>query len=389
MFTGRTVFAQLIDLLPLHEFRKCVARYRGEHKVLSFSCLDQFLSLAFAQLTGRESLRDIEACLRAMQPKLYHMGFRGRIARNTLAHANERRDWRIYADLAQVLIRQARPLYAQEDFGAELDQTAYAFDSTTIDLCLELFPWARFRRHKGAIKLHTLLDLRSSMPTFIHLTPGAVHDVNALDQLLLEPGAFYIFDRGYLDFARLYAFTQSAAFFVTRAKSNTQFQRRYSSPVDKSTGLRSDQTVILTGVTSATDYPAPLRRIHYVDAEHHNDLVFLTNHFALPAVTIAQLYRARWRVELFFRWIKQHLRIKAFYGTSENAVKTQIWTAISVYVLVAILKKQVGLDLSLYTILQILNLTLFEKIPISQIFTNVPSELLESNCAIQLELFNL
>jgi hypothetical protein len=312
MFTGRTVFAQLIDLLPLHEFRKCVARYRGEHKVLSFSCLDQFLSLAFAQLTGRESLRDIEACLRAMQPKLYHMGFRGRIARNTLAHANERRDWRIYADLAQVLIRQARPLYAQEDFGAELDQTAYAFDSTTIDLCLELFPWARFRRHKGAIKLHTLLDLRSSMPTFIHLTPGAVHDVNALDQLLLEPGAFYIFDRGYLDFARLYAFTQSAAFFVTRAKSNTQFQWRYSSPVDKSTGLRSDQTVILTGVTSATDYPAPLRRIHYVDAEHHNDLVFLTNHFALPAVTIAQLYRARWRVELFFRWIKQHLRIKAF-----------------------------------------------------------------------------
>jgi len=389
MFTGRTVFAQLIDLLPLHEFRKCIARYRGEHKVLSFSCLDQFLSLAFAQLTGRESLRDIEACLRAMQPKLYHMGFRGRIARNTLAHANERRDWRIYADLAQVLIRQARPLYAQEDFGAELDQTAYAFDSTTIDLCLELFPWARFRRHKGAIKLHTLLDLRSSIPTFIHLTPGAVHDVNALDQLLLKPGAFYICDRGYLDFARLYAFTQSAAFFVTRAKSNTQFQRRYSSPVDKSTGLRSDQTVILTGVTSATDYPAPLRRIHYVDAEHHNDLVFLTNHFALPAVTIAQLYRARWRVELFFRWIKQHLRLKAFYGTSENAVKTQIWTAISVYVLVAILKKQLGLDLSLYTILQILNLTLFEKIPISQIFTNVPSELLESNCAIQLELFNL
>ena len=389
MFTGRTVFAQLIDLLPLHEFRKCIARYRGEHKVLSFSCLDQFLSLAFAQLTGRESLRDIEACLRAMQPKLYHMGFRGRIARNTLAHANERRDWRIYADLAQVLIRQARPLYAQEDFGAELDQTAYAFDSTTIDLCLELFPWARFRRHKGAIKLHTLLDLRSSIPTFIHLTPGAVHDVNALDQLLLKPGAFYICDRGYLDFARLYAFTQSAAFFVTRAKSNTQFQRRYSSPVDKSTGLRSDQTVILTGVTSATDYPAPLRRIHYVDAEHHNDLVFLTNHFALPAVTIAQLYRARWRVELFFRWIKQHLRLKAFYGTSENAVKTQIWTAISVYVLVAILKKQLGLDFRLYTILQILNLTLFEKIPISQIFTNVPSELLESNCAIQLELFNL
>lgn len=389
MNLGRTVFAQLLDFIPTYQFQLCVDRYPGNRYVKDFSCWDQFLCLAFAPLTYRESLRDIEACLRALQPKLYHMGFRSRIARNTLAHANERRDWRIYADLAQVLISQARPLYAHEDFGAELDQTAYAFDSTTIDLCLELFPWARFRRHKGAIKLHTLLDLRSSIPTFIHLTPGAVHDVNALDQLLLEPGAFYIFDRGYLDFARLYVFTQSAAFFVTRAKSNTQFQRRYSSPVDKSTGLRSDQTVILTGVTSATDYPAPLRRVHYVDAEYHHDLIFLTNHFALPPVTIAQLYRARWRVELFFRWIKQHLRIKAFYGTSENAVKTQIWTAISVYVLVAILKKQLGLDLSLYTILQILNLTLFEKIPISQVFTNVPSELLESNCAIQLELFNL
>jgi hypothetical protein len=378
-----------MDLLPLHEFRKCVARYRGEHKVLSFSCLDQFLGLAFAQLTSRESLRDIEAGLRALQPKLYHMGFRGRIARNTLAHANERRDWRIYADLAQVLIRQARPLYAQEDFGAELDQTAYAFDSTTIDLCLELFPWARFRRHKGAIKLHTLLDLRGSIPTFIHLTPGAVHDVNALDQLPLEPGAFYIFDRGYLDFARLYVLTQSAAFFVTRAKSNTQFQRRYSHPVDKSSGLRSDQTVVLTGITSATDYPAPLRRIRYFDAEHINNLVFLTNNFVLPSLTIARLYQARWRVELFFRWIKQHLRIKAFYGTSENAVKTQIWTAISVYVLVAILKKQLGSGLSLYTILQILSLTLFEKRPISQLFTNVPSELLECDSAIQLELFSL
>ena len=387
MFNGRTVFAQLMDLLPLHEFRKCVARYRGEHKVQSFSCLDQFFCLAFAQLTGRESLRDIEACLRAMQPKLYHMGFRGYIARNTLANANERRDWRIYADLAQVLIRQARPLYAGEDFGAELDQTAYAFDSTTIDLCLELFPWARFRRHKGAIKLHTLLDLRGSIPTFIYLTPGDVHDVKALDQLHLEPGSFYIFDRGYMDFARLYVFTQRAAFFVTRAKSNIQFQRRYSQPVDKSTGLRSDQTIVLTGVTSATDYPAPLRRIRYVDLEHLNDFVFLTNNFALPALTIARLYKARWRVELFFRWIKQHLRIKAFYGTSENAVKTQIWTAVSAYVLVAILKKQLNLDLSPYTILQILSLTLFEKIPISQIFTNIPPEPLDSDPAIQLHLF--
>lgn len=389
MFIGRTVFAQLMDLLPLHEFRKCVARYRGEHKVVRFSCLDQFLCLAFAQLTGRESLRDIEACLRAVQPKLYHMGFRGRIARNTLANANERRDWRIYADLAQVLIGQARPLYADEDFGAELELTAYAFDSTTIDLCLDLFPWAHFRRRQGAIKLHTLLDLRGSIPTFIRLTPARVHDVNALDQLPLEPGAFYVFDRGYLDFARLYVFTQSAAFFVTRAKSNTQFQRRYSHRVDKSTGLRSDQTIVLTGVTSATDYPAPLRRIHYFDAEHGNDFVFLTNHAALPALTIARLYKARWRVELFFRWIKQHLHIKAFYGTSENAVKTQIWTAISVYVLVAILKKRLGLDLSLYTVLQILNLTLFEKTSISQILTNIPPEAPDSESAIQLQLFNL
>lgn len=378
-----------MDLLPLHEFRKCVARYRGEHKVVRFSCLDQFLCLAFAQLTGRESLRDIEACLRAVQPKLYHMGFRGRIARNTLANANERRDWRIYADLAQVLIGQARPLYADEDFGAELELTAYAFDSTTIDLCLDLFPWAHFRRRQGAIKLHTLLDLRGSIPTFIRLTPARVHDVNALDQLPLEPGAFYVFDRGYLDFARLYVFTQSAAFFVTRAKSNTQFQRRYSHRVDKSTGLRSDQTIVLTGVTSATDYPAPLRRIHYFDAEHGNDFVFLTNHAALPALTIARLYKARWRVELFFRWIKQHLHIKAFYGTSENAVKTQIWTAISVYVLVAILKKRLGLDLSLYTVLQILNLTLFEKTSISQILTNIPPEAPDSESAIQLQLFNL
>ena len=330
MFIGRTVFAQLMDLLPLHEFRKCVARYRGEHKVLRFPCLDQFFCLAFAQLTGRESLRDIEACLRAVQPKLYPMGFRGRMARNTLANANERRDWRIYADLAQVLIGHARPLYADQDLGAELEQTAYAFDSTTLDLCLDLFPWARFRRRQGAIKLHTLLDLRGSIPTFIHLTPARVHNVNVLDQLLPEPGAFYVFDRDYLDFARLDVFTPSAAFLVTRAKSNTQFQRRYSHPVDKSTGLRSDQTMVLTGVTAATDYPAPLRRIHYFDAAPRNDFVFLSNNVALPPLTMARLYQARWRVELFFRWIQQPRRIQAFYGTSENAVKTQIWTAISV-----------------------------------------------------------
>jgi len=363
---GRTVFAQLMDLLPMAEFRRCVARYGGEHKVHSFSCLDQFLCLAFAQLTYRESLRDIEACLRAVGPRLYHLGFRGTVSRNTLAHASERRDWRIYADFAQVLIRQARTLYAHDPFGLDLDQTVYALDSTTIDLCLALFPWAPFQRSKGAVKLHTLLDLHGNIPTVIEITHGRISDVSQLDRLRLEAGAFYILDRGYVHFQRLYQFTLAAAFFVVRARQNMQFRRRYSHAVDKTTGLRSDQTVILTGVDSSTDYPAPLRRVHVRDPEQDRSLVFLTNNFWLPSLTVAQLYKARWQVELFFKWIKQHLRIKAFYGRSSNAVKTQIWTAVSVYVLLAILKKRLGLDFSLYTITQILSITLFEKTPILQ-----------------------
>jgi hypothetical protein len=369
MNTGRTVFSQVMDFLPLREFRQCVVRYRGDHKLRKFSCLDQFLCMAFAQLTYRESLRDIETCLRAMQAKLYHMGIRARISRSTLADANENRDWRIYADFAQTLIATAKGLYATENFGVELGATVYALDSTTIDLCLALFPWARFRRRKGAIKLHTLLNLRGNIPEFIHISDGKTHDVNILDILISEPGAFYIMDRAYLDFARLYAIHQSLAFFVTRAKRGFQFQRRYSCPVDKSAGLRFDQTIILTGAHTPKGYPESLRRIGYYDAETGKRLIFLTNNFALPALTIAQLYKARWQVELFFKWIKQHLRIKAFYGASENAVKTQIWIAVSVYVLVAIVKKRLRLDQSLYTILQILSVTLFEKTPILQAFS--------------------
>ncbi len=364
MNTGRTVFAQLMDFLPLHDFRRCVERYRGDYKVQSFSCLDQFLCLAFAQLTYRESLRDIEACLRAQQSKLYHMGFRSRVSRNTLANANEQRDWRIFADFARGLIATARELYRDEPFGVELDATVYALDSTTIDLCLSLFPWAQFRRHKSAVKLHTLLDLRGSIPTNVYVTGGQVHDVNLLDQLLPEPGAFYLLDRGYLDFARLYVLTQACAYFVTRAKQNTQFYRHAGRPVDRSTGLRSDQSIRLTGPKTARLYPELLRRIHYLDSEKNLDLIFLSNNFLLPPLTIAQLYRARWQVELFFRWIKQHLRIKAFYGTSENAVRTQVWVALSVYVLVAIVRKRLALDASLYKILQILSITIFEKSPI-------------------------
>jgi hypothetical protein len=345
--------------------------------------------MAFAQLTYRESLRDIETCLRVMQSKLYHMGIRGRVARSTLADANENRDWRIYADFAQVLIAQARPLYLNEDFGVDLDATAYALDSSTIDLCLSLFPWARFRRAKGAIKLHTLLNLRGSIPEFIHISDGKLHDVNVLDLLLAQPGAFYIMDRGYVDFARLYALHQTRAFFVTRAKRRLQYQRRYSRWVDKDTGLRCDQTIVLTGVHSATDYPEPLRRIGYVDLETGKRFVFLTNDFTLPALDIALLYKARWRVELFFKWIKQHLRIKAFYGTSENAVKTQVWIAVSVYVLVAIMKKRLRLPHSLYTILQILSLTLFEKKPILQVFFEDPYTINEHKDLNQLELFEL
>ncbi len=370
MNEGRTIFSQLMDWLPKHEFDKCVERYRGNNRVRSFSCYDQFLTMAFAQLTYRESLRDIETCLNALKPKLYHAGIRGNVSRSTLADANESRDWRIFADFAQALIGQARTLYAGEEFGIELKQAAYALDSTTIDLCLSLFPWAEFRKRKGAIKLHTLLDLRGCFPSVVIVTPGNIHDVNILDQLAFEPGAFYIMDRGYLDFSRLYAIQLSSAFFVTRAKKNFQFGRRYSRPVDKSTGLRCDQTIILKGFYARKDYPEALRRVCYFDAETNKEFVFLSNNFIQPALAIAKLYKCRWRVELFFKWIKQHLRIKAFYGTSENAVKTQVWVAISVYVLVAIIKKRQNLDQSLYTILQILSVTLFEKTPILQAFSD-------------------
>jgi hypothetical protein len=388
MNLGRTVFSQLVNFFPTYQFQICVDRYQGNRYVKEFSCWDQFLCLAFAQLTYRESLRDIEACLRAQQPKLYHMGFRGQVSRNTLAHANEHRDWRIYADFAQLLIATARDLYRDEPFGLELSETVYAFDSTTIDLCLTLFPWGKFRRHKSAVKLHTLLDLRGSIPTNVYVTGGQVNDVNILDQLFLEAGSFYLLDRGYLDFARLYIFTQACAFFITRARRDLQFYRRYSCPVERSAGLRCDQTILLTGVRTAKRYPDPLRRIHYFDVEKDLRLTFLTNNFLLSALTIAQLYRARWQVELFFRWIKQHLRIKAFYGTSENAVKTQVWVAVSVYVLVAIVKKQLGLELSLYKILQILSVTVFEKTPILEGFSNFSDEFSDAESCIQLNLFD-
>jgi hypothetical protein len=364
MNSGRTVFAQLVEHLPHKEFQKCVARYRGDRYAKNFSCWDQYLAMAFAQLTYRESLRDIETCLGAVGGKLYHMGFRSSVSRSTLADANESRDWRIYADFAQTLIATARRLYARDPMSVDLDQGLYALDSTTIDLCLALFPWARFRRRKAAVKMHTLLDLRGNIPAFVHITDGKVHDVNVLDQIVPEPGAFYVMDRGYIDFERLFGLTLSAAFFVVRTKSNVLLQRRYSHPVDKSTGVRSDQTVLLSSFESASVYPDPLRKVSYYDAETGKRLKFLTNNFALPALTIAQIYKQRWQVELFFKWIKQHLRIKAFYGTSENAVKTQIWIAVSVYVLVAIVRKRLGLEASLYQILQILSLTLFEKTPI-------------------------
>jgi hypothetical protein len=366
MNLGRTVFSQLVEHLPSYEFQKCVARYRGDSYPRGFSCLDQYLAMAFAQLTYRESLRDIEACLRSVGPKLYHMGLRGKVSRTTLADANERHDWRIYSDFAQVLIGIARPLYAQDPLGVDLAHSLYALDSTTIDLCLALFPWAKFRKHKAAVKMHTLLDLHGNIPTFISITDGKVHDVNVLDEILPEAGAFYVMDRGYVDFERLYRFTLSSAFFVVRTKSNVLLQRRYSAPVDKATGVRSDHTVILTAFDSAKAYPDALRRVSYLDVETRKRFKFLTNNFTLPAVTIARIYKCRWQVELFFKWIKQHLRIKAFYGTSENAVKTQIWIAVSVYVLVAIVRKRLGLEASLYQILQILSVTLFEKAPILQ-----------------------
>jgi len=369
MNQGTIVFSQLMELLPLKAFHRCVNRYQGHKNVRTFSCLDQYLSMAFAQLTYRESLRDIEACLRSMQTKLYHMGIRGHIARSTIAEANEKRDWRIFADFAQVLIHQAKELYRDEDFGVDLNETVYALDASTIDLCLSLFPWAKFRKQKGAVKLHTLIDIRGNIPVFIHITNGKVHDVNVLDVLVPEPGSIYLMDRGYLDFSRLYQVNLNQAYFVTRLKSNTRYDRIYSHPVDKTTGLRCDQTIRLSNPDSAKDYPEPLRRVSYFDREKKIQYDYLTNYFSLPAITIADLYRCRWQVELFFKWIKQHLRIKAFYGTSENAVKTQIWIAISIYVLVAIFKKQWDMEHSMYTILQVLSVTLFEKRSILQLFS--------------------
>ncbi|MGD0901277.1 MAG: IS4 family transposase [Thermoguttaceae bacterium] len=389
MYSEQIVFAQLMDFLPRHEFNACVRRYRGNSRVRGFSCRDQFLTMAFAQLTYRESLRDIETCLRAMESKLYHAGFRGRISKSTLGDANKRRDWHIWADFAQVLIQHARVLYAKDEFGVALKHAAYALDSTTIDLCLALFPWARFRRRKGAVKLHTLIDLRGNIPCFIRITHGKTADVNVLDHLPIEPGAFYMMDRGYVDFARLYAITRQMAFFVTRAKRNIDCSRRESRLVDRSTGLRSDQTIVLQGPKTSHFYPAPLRRVAYYDSEHERRLVFLTNNFELPALTIAQLYRCRWQVELFFKWIKQNLRIKAFYGHSVNAVKTQVWIAIAIYVLVAILKKELSLPRSLTEILQILSVTPFEKTPIFQALSTFSTPNSQVACCNQLSLFDL
>jgi hypothetical protein len=387
MHTGKLVFAQLMEHLPLTTLRRCVARYGGHHKVQRFSCLDQYLSMAFAQLTFRESLRDIEACLRAQSSKLYHLGIRSTVARNTLANANATRDWRIYRDFAQSLIAMARRLYANEPFGVDLKDTVYALDATTIDLCLSVFPWAPFRSTKAAIKLHTLLDLRGNIPSFIRISDGKWHEINVLDELITEPGAFYVMDRGYIDFERLGRLSEAGSFFVTRAKSNLKVQRRYSHKVDKTTGLICDQTVMLTVFYSRQGFDAPLRRIKFKDPESGKSLVFLTNNFALPALTITQLYRCRWQIELFFKWIKQHLRIKAFFGTTENAVKTQIWIAVSVYVLIAIVKKRLNLSASLYELLQILSLTLFERAPLVQLLTRGDPTNESVNHQNQLNLF--
>jgi Domain of unknown function (DUF4372)/Transposase DDE domain len=388
MLTGQYVFRQVIDHLPLQIFGRCVKRYQGDRKVKDFSCMDQFQCMAFAQLTWRESLRDIEVSLRAQSDKLYHMGFRSRVARNTLANANAVRDWRMYADFAQRLIGIARQLYADEPLDIDWQDAVYALDSTTIDLCLSLFPWAPFRTTKSAIKLHTLLDLRGSIPSFIFISDGKMHDVNILDQLVLEPGAFYVMDRGYTDFERLARLHDAGCFFVTRARINLKAQRRYSRPVDRSTGIICDQTVVLTGFYSRQGYECPLRRIKFNDPVTGKTLIFLTNNFALSATDIARLYKYRWQVELFFKWIKQHLRIKAFFGTSENAVKTQIWIAVSVYVLVAIIKKRLSLSASLYQILQILSLTLFEKIPLDQLLNFNQLQLNDPLLANQLNLFD-
>jgi hypothetical protein len=388
MLTDRFVFSQLMDFLPKDQFDRCVERYHGNRRIRHFSCLDQFLCMAFAQLTYRESLRDIETCLRAIPKKLYHAGFRGSIARNTLAKANERRDWRIYADLAQVLIAQARRLYAADGFGVDLEQTAYALDSTTIDLCLALFPWAQFRRRKGAVKLHTLLDLRGKIPCFVRITHGKTHDVTALDAVVIEAGAFYVMDRGYLDFGRLHRFTVGLAFFVIRGKKNLDYSRRSYRRVDKTTGLRSDQTIVMNGPKTSKAYPEPLRRISYCDPGTQKRFVFLTNNFQLPALTIAKIYKSRWQIELFFRWIKQHLRIKSFYGTSSNAVRTQVWIAVGVYVLVAIVRKELNLERSMAEILQILSISLFEKTPVIEALSLPKPGFGETTSHNQLPLFD-
>lgn len=388
MNTDRTIFSQVMDFVSRYEFNKCVERYNGNYKTKSFSCWDQFLCMAFAQLTYRESLRDIQTCLRSVHHKLYHMGFRGKVARNTLANANKVRDWRIYADFAQVLINHARTLYTQEPFGVELDQTVYALDSTTIDLCLSVFPWAAFRKRKGAIKLHTLLDLRGNIPVLAIITHGKIHDVTIIDSLLLEAGALYIMDRAYTDFYRLHRIHREKAFFITRAKKNLNFKRLYSQTIDKSTGLKCDQTIVMKGYYTKHKYPDKLRRIRFYDSENNKSLVFLTNNFDLPAATITELYRCRWQIELFFKWIKQHLRIKSFFGASENAVKSQIWIAVSVYVLVAIMRKELKIDHSLYTILQILSVSLFEKSHIYQVLTESNDLTINYHNPNQLNLFD-
>ncbi|MCU7491455.1 MAG: IS4 family transposase [Ignavibacteria bacterium] len=390
MNNGKTVFSQLIDYVPFHEFQKCVNRYKGNYKVKSFTCWEQFLVMAFAQLTYRESLRDIETCLRAMQSKLYHMGIKSKISRSTISDANETRDFRIYQDFAHVLITHARDLYKDDnEFISELNSTVYALDATTIDLCLSLFPWAHFREHKGAVKMHTLLDLNGNIPSFIKVTTGLVHEVNILDELPFEPGAYYIMDRGYIDFERLYNLNLSHAFFITRAKTNFDFRRIYSNTVDRKTGLICDQTISLSGFYSSIHYPDKLRRIKYFDEKTEKNLTFLTNNFILKALVVAQLYKERWQIELFFKWIKQHLRIKSFYGTSENAVKTQIWIAVSIYLLVAIVKKKLKINLSLYTFLQILSVSIFERTPILQLVNGIDYTNFNHDPANQLNLFNL
>ncbi len=388
MFQGKMIFSQLISFLPKYEFNKCVSRYRGNYKVQTFSCWDQFLCMFFAQLTYRESLRDIVTCLHAMQNKLYHMGIQGNVSRSTLADANEHRPWQIYADFAQLLIHMARQLYRNEPFSIELDETIYALDSSTIDLCLSVFPWANFRQTKAAIKLHVLLDLKGNIPAFIKITDGTIHDVNILDELMPAPGSLYLMDRAYLDFARLYQINLQQAFFIIRAKSNFQFERLYSHPVDKATGLQCDQTIRLTGCYPSQYYPDKMRRVKFFDKEHNQHLIFLTNNFTIPALTVAEFYKWRWQVELFFKWVKQHLRIKAFYGISENAVKTQIWIAIATYVLIAIVKKRLNLDLSLYTFLQILSITAFEKVDILQLVTNTHYTTQDDHFYNQLILFD-